>query len=277
METTPWPDFQTKAFREFAARGDGLRHGGRRFAVAGRGLHRRSLRRSDRVLQEARRGREHGAGDCHGLCRIPEGQRQVLGCAAGRRCDRLGLPQGLVRRPQGNGRVQGEVRLRPGGAQDLDATARHRRVLPSPRREALRRRHLHRQQLRRAGDGRTRTCSSATAANWAITRPTRSRASSTARRRRCAEVLQGAVQVHAAGLGQDLLHGGQPGDHRRPGGDEHELLRLLPGADQSGDQQARQGHRLLRQSRRAPPASASRRWAARASRSSSTRRSRPSR
>ena len=76
------------------------------------------------------------------------------------------------------------------------------------------------------------------------------------------------------GLGQDLLPGGQPGDHRRPGGDEHELLRLLPGAGQRGDQQERQGHRLLRQSRRAQPASASPRSAARASRSSRTRRSR---
>ena len=68
---------------------------------------------------------------------------------------------------------------------------------------------------------------------------------------RGARGLQGALQVHASGLGQDLLRRGQPGDHRGPGGDEHELLRLLPGAGQRGDQPARQGHRLLRQSRRA--------------------------
>ena len=33
-------------------------------------------------------------------------------------------------------------------------------------------------------------------------------------------------------LGQDLLCREQPGHHRESGGDEHELFRLLPGADQ---------------------------------------------
>ena len=56
-----------------------------------------------------------------------------------------------------------------------------------------------------------------------------------------------ALRLHPAELGQDLLPGGQPGDHRGPGGDEHELLRLLPGARQPGDQPARRGHRILRQ------------------------------
>jgi multiple sugar transport system substrate-binding protein len=64
---------------------------------------------------------------------------------------------------------------------------------------------------------------------------------------RRARGLQGALQVHASGLGQDLLRREQPGDHRRPGGDEHELLRLLPGAGERGDQPERQEHRLLRQ------------------------------
>ena len=85
---------------------------------------------------------------------------------------------------------------------------------------------------------------------------------------RGAEVLQGALQVHAARLGQGVLPGGQPGHHRGPGGDEHELLRLLPGARQSGDQQERRRARASSPIRPAPAASpASPRWAGRASRS----------
>ena len=45
------------------------------------------------------------------------------------------------------------------------------------------------------------------------------------RRARC---LQGALQVHASRLGQRQLRRGQPGDHREPGRDEHELFRVLP-------------------------------------------------
>ena len=48
-----------------------------------------------------------------------------------------------------------------------------------PEREALRRRDLHRQHLRRAGDGRRERRSSATAASSATTPPTRCAASST--------------------------------------------------------------------------------------------------
>jgi multiple sugar transport system substrate-binding protein len=36
VETTPWSDFQTKAFAEFNAKGSGLRHDRRRLAVARR-------------------------------------------------------------------------------------------------------------------------------------------------------------------------------------------------------------------------------------------------
>ena len=57
---------------------------------------------------------------------------------------------------------------------------------------------------------------------------------------RRARSLQGTLQVHAARLGQGVLPRGQPGHHRGLGGDEHELLRLLPGARQSGDKQERQ-------------------------------------
>ena len=61
------------------------------------------------------------------------------------------------------------------------------------------------------------------------------------------EAYKELYYVHASGLGQGLLRRGQPGDHREPGRDEHELLRLLPGAGQRGDQPQRQEHRLLRQ------------------------------
>src|SRR5438477_304006 len=66
---------------------------------------------------------------------------------------RLGLPQGLVRGLQGEGRVQEEVRLRPGHTQGLHAATRHRGVLPSTQRKALWRCAVHGQHVRRAGDG----------------------------------------------------------------------------------------------------------------------------
>ena len=150
VETTPWPDFQTKAFAEFNAKGDSLRHGGRRQPVARRRLDGRALRRPDRLLRRAQGRRDHGAGHGRRLRRV---RRQVLGGPGRGRRHRLGLPQGLVRGPGRDGRVQGEVRLRSRHAEDLGRAARHRRVLPPPGRGPLRGRHLHRQLLRRAGHG----------------------------------------------------------------------------------------------------------------------------
>ena len=91
------------------------------------------------------------------------------------------------------------------------------------------------------------------------------------------EAYKELYRLHAAELGQDVLPGEQPGDHRGPGGDEHELLRLLPGARQPGDQPERRRHRLLRQSRPARTASSSPRSAGRASPSSPIRTSRRNR
>ena len=116
--------------------------------------------------------------------------------------------------------------------------------------------------------------SSAMAATSATTRPTRSTASSTRRRTSRRWRSTASSTVHAAELGQGVLPGEQPGDHRGPGGDEHELLRLLPGAGQPGDQPARREHRLLRQPARDRTATSTRRSAARASRSCPTRRTR---
>ena len=53
VETTPWPDFQTKAFTEFNAKGDAYDMVVGDFAVARCRLDRRPLCRPDRLLQEA--------------------------------------------------------------------------------------------------------------------------------------------------------------------------------------------------------------------------------
>ena len=128
-----------------------LRHGGRRLAVARRRLDRRPLRRPDRLPEQGQPQGPLRPGDAEVLRRV---RRQVLvGPARGRR-QRLGVPQGLVRGPEGDGRLQGEVRLRPRGAEGLQAAPRHRRVLHPARREPLRPRALHPDLLRRAGDGR---------------------------------------------------------------------------------------------------------------------------
>ena len=124
-----------------------LRHGGRRLAVARRRLDPGPLCRPDRLLQQAQAERRHGPGHRRVLRRVPEGQQEVLGGPARGRRHRLGLSQGLVRRPQGKGSLQGEVRLRPRHPEDLQGAARHRRVLLSSRREEVRHRHLHRQLL----------------------------------------------------------------------------------------------------------------------------------
>ena len=52
VETTPWSDFQTKTFREFAAKGSAYDMVVGDFAMAGRGIDPRSLCRPDRLLQE---------------------------------------------------------------------------------------------------------------------------------------------------------------------------------------------------------------------------------
>ena len=91
---------------------------------------------------------------------------------------------------------------------------------------------------------------------------------------RCTRRLQRALQIYPSGLGQDLLRRKQPGDHRKPGGDEHELLRLLPGAHQRSDKPERQEHRLLREPAPDLAATSLPRLADRESRSSPTRKTR---
>ena len=111
VETTPWPDFQTKAFREFAAKGDAydLVVGDSQWLGAGS--------TAGHYVDLTDFFTKHGVdksmapATVEGYAEYPQGQQEVLGRAARRRCDGLVLSQGLVRRPQGNGRVQEEVRL----------------------------------------------------------------------------------------------------------------------------------------------------------------------
>ena len=151
VQTTPWSDFQTKTFAELNAHGDAYDLVVGDSPVARRRLDRRPLCRPDRLPQQGQPQGPFRPGDAEVLLRI---RRQVLGDPARGRRQRLGLPQGLVRGSQGDGRLQGEVRLRPRRAQGLQAAARHRRVLHPPGREPLRPRALHPDLLRRAGDGR---------------------------------------------------------------------------------------------------------------------------
>ena len=111
VETVPWPDFQTKAFREFAAQGDAydMVVGDSQWLGAGStGGHYVDL--TD-FFTKHDVDKSMAPATVDGLRRVPEGQRQVLGDPARGRCDRLGLPQGLVRGPEGEGGVQEEVRL----------------------------------------------------------------------------------------------------------------------------------------------------------------------
>ena len=95
--------FPDQDLRRVQRQGRCLRHGRRRLAVARRRLDRRPLCRPDRLLQAAQRRRGHGPGDGEVLRRISRQQRQVLGDPARRRRQRLGLSQGLVRGPEGDG------------------------------------------------------------------------------------------------------------------------------------------------------------------------------
>ena len=111
VETVPWPDFQTKAFREFAAQGDAydMVVGDSQWLGAGStGGHYVDLtdffakHNVAKLMAPATVDRLRG---------VSEGQRQVLGDSARGRCHRLVLPQGLVRGPEGEGGVQEEVQL----------------------------------------------------------------------------------------------------------------------------------------------------------------------
>ena len=178
----------------------------------------------------------------------PGNSRQVLVDPGRRRRGRLVLPQGLVRRPEGDGGLQGQVRLRSRRAEGLEgscATSPSSSTVPT--RSATASRSTPTTPM-------TRMAMGVENAHLLLRRRARRLRDLQGRRhhqlrqeRRGARSLQGALQFTPPGWAKTLLRRRQPGDHREPGGDEHELLRLLPGAGQRGDQPERQEHRLLRQ------------------------------
>ncbi len=105
VETTPWPDFQTKAFTEFNAKGsayDMVVGDSQWLGAASTG---RPLCRPHRLLQQAQADRDDGSGHHEVLLGISGQLRQVLVDPARRRRRRLGLPQGLVRRSERDGQA----------------------------------------------------------------------------------------------------------------------------------------------------------------------------
>ena len=111
VETVPWPDFQTKAFREFAAQGDAydMVVGDSQWLGAGStGGHYVDL---TEFFTKHNVAKMMAPATVAGYAEYPPEQRQVLGDSARGRRHRLVLPQGLVRGSEGEGRVQEEVRL----------------------------------------------------------------------------------------------------------------------------------------------------------------------
>ena len=248
VETTPWSDFQTKAFTEFNAKGSAYDMVVGDSQWLGAGLRRRPLCRPDRLLQQAQSRRSDGAGDGEILRRISA----ATAASTGRSRPKATRSAGPIART-GSRTPRKWKPSRPSTATISACRRTSRRCATSPNSSTVR--------TRSATASPSTPTTPMTRWRWAsrtrifsyrrrtrrLCRPTRSTASSTPTRRRGARRLQGALQLHASGLGQDLLRRGQPGDHRKPGGDEHELLRLLPGADQRSVEPECQEHRLLRQ------------------------------
>ncbi len=116
VETTPWADFQTKAFAEFNAHGDAydMVVGDSQWLGAGA--------TQGHYVDLTDFFNENKLNDVMAPATVKyyaEYRRQVLGDPARGRRHRLGLPQGLVRGPEGDGQLQGQIWLRPRRAEDL--------------------------------------------------------------------------------------------------------------------------------------------------------------
>ena len=235
--------------------GQAVRPDHRRQPVDRRLGRKRPLREAERLLRQGRH-QDQRLRTCHGarLRRVAEGHAELLGAAGDGRRAGLDLPQGLVRQARAARGVQEEVRPRARGAEDLDRLQAGGRVLLGPhdrRQEGVRHLPVHRARLRRHHDGREQR---AVPDGLQVPGPEEAVFDGRLRQRpRCDQgprVLQVAVQVlHAAGADQ-LVHGRGP---RRiqvgPGGDDDELVRLLPGPVQGPERRRRQD-RLLRQPER---------------------------
>ena len=122
VETTPWSDFQTKAFTEFNAKGDAydMVVGDSQWLGAGStGGHYVDLtdffkkHKLDELMAPA---------TVKYYAEYPSGSGKYWAIPLEGDADRLGLSQGLVRGPEGDGGVQGEVRLRPRRAEGLQGS-----------------------------------------------------------------------------------------------------------------------------------------------------------
>ena len=249
VQTTPWPDFQTKAFTEFNAHGDSydMVVGDSQWLGAGStGGHYVDL--TDFFAQHKRR-RADGSGDGRATTRnirraaSSTGPIPLEGDAAG-----WAYRKDWFEDPKEMEAFKAKYGYDLGVPKDLRAAARHRRVLLSSRREETTASPstptIPMTRLIMGIEGAVFSYGgelgdySTYKVDGILNSPQNVAAPRDVSR---------PLQVHAAELGQDVLHGGQPGDHREPGGHEPELLRLLPGARQRGHQPERQGHRLLRQ------------------------------
>ena len=238
VETTPWSDFQTKAFTEFNAQGAAYDMVVGDSQWLGAGSTGGPLRRPHRVLRSSTSLDEVMAPAT--VKYYSEYRRQELGDPGRGRRHRLGLPQGLVRGPDRDGGLQGQVRLRsrraegPGSScatSPSSSTAPTRTATASPSTPTT--------PMTRWSMGVENAIFSygGDLGDYATYKVDGHH--QLAENVEALGALPRALRFHAAELGQGLLPGGQPGDHRGPGGDEHELLRLLPGARQPGDQPAR--------------------------------------
>ena len=111
VETTPWADFQTKAFTEFNAKGsayDMVVGDSQWIGAASEAGHYVDL--TD-FFNKHKLNEVMAPATVKYYAEYPSNSEKVLVDPGGRRRRRLVLPQGLVRRPKGNGSVQGEVRL----------------------------------------------------------------------------------------------------------------------------------------------------------------------
>ena len=88
-----------------------------------------------------------GAGDRASTMPSIPAAAEVLGDSARRRRQRLGLPQGLVRGPEGDGGLQGQVRLRPRRAEDYKQLRDIAEFFYRPDQKRYGVAHLHRQLL----------------------------------------------------------------------------------------------------------------------------------
>ena len=120
VETTPWPDFQNKAFKEFTAKGSAydMVVGDSQWLGAGStGGHYVDL---TEFFKKYKVAESMAPATVKGYAEYPGNSGKYWADAARGRRERLLVSQGLVRGSEGNGRVQGQVQVRPRRAQDLE-------------------------------------------------------------------------------------------------------------------------------------------------------------